>query len=442
RKAALGGTVQSDRGIDGTLIVDSEAFTEGGVDNALHEFDAQFSSVFGYEVASKNGSATIERRATPAGEATIGQPVLLRGRGALKRKIPMLISPNNDDLSLLQFEGTVRNLVKSVEDAYWDLYTGYRSFEAAKEAQASALNLWRVAKASTALGDTPPEAETQARALYYQFTAQLRSSLYGSKVPGNDPLGLYGRELVLREKLGWSSANGKLIRATTDPSVVRVVYEWDEIREEALARNFEIRQHQWAIEQRALELQSAKSQILPQLESDSDARWLDGSSALELLTGGKYREYALSYTPQGVGRRRALANIQNAELEIKKFNIELEEKEVYLLHELSRIHREVDTGYKQMKDYLDQWIANEDEVRIYNERIKDDAGELGQLLDTVLRAEERRSRAEQLYYQAVCEYNKTIVDLHYLKGSLLDYNNISLVEDSEGKSTRSTPTNE
>ena len=46
----------------------------------------------------------------------------------------------------------------------------------------------------------------------------------------------------------------------------------------------------------------------------------------------------------------------------------------------------------------------------------------------LLRAEERRSRAQLLYYQAICEYNKSIVNIHYLKGSLLDLNNISLEE--------------
>ncbi|MFN9915918.1 MAG: hypothetical protein ACK53L_25225, partial [Pirellulaceae bacterium] len=35
---------------------------------------------------------------------------------------------------------------------------------------------------------------------------------------------------------------------------------------------------------------------------------------------------------------------------------------------------------------------------------------------------------QQEYYRAVCEYNKSIVQIHLLKGSLLEYNNICLQE--------------
>jgi hypothetical protein len=50
------------------------------------------------------------------------------------------------------------------------------------------------------------------------------------------------------------------------------------------------------------------------------------------------------------------------------------------------------------------------------------------ILDNLLRSQERRARAQQDYYRAVCEYNKSIVQVHLLKGSLLEYNNICLQE--------------
>ncbi|GIW98094.1 MAG: transporter [Pirellulaceae bacterium] len=471
----------------------------GGVEDALSEFDAQFSMLFGYNTTDRprnvgpgnifnpqffqavdaNGQAALSKRMatgtiatarfttvysrnnipspglgrnvpsdyTTALEVQVTQP-LLRGRGTLVNRVPVVLARINEELQLHDFEANVRNLVKSVEDAYWDLYVGYRALEAAQVAQASALDLWRVAHARTQIGDTPPEAEAQARALYNQFRAQVHATLYGSTVPGNDPRGLYGREQTLREKIGWSATDGRLIRPADEPSTAKVYFDWYEVQAEALTRNTEVRRQRWAIKQREMELISAKNQILPQLDVTAFYRWLGvgdqlaaadrnginfpnpGSRALEELTGGDYQELGarLELTPQAIGKRRALANIQNARLQIKKSQEELREKEMALMQEISTAWRNMESAYIAMQDYLDQWQANEDEIKIYNDKISSNVGELSQLLDLLLRAEERRSRAQLAYYQAVAEYNKSLVNIHYLKGTLLELNNIALEE--------------
>ncbi|MEZ6080164.1 MAG: hypothetical protein R3C56_32195 [Pirellulaceae bacterium] len=62
---------------------------------------------------------------TLALELQATQP-LMRGRGTLVNRIPVVLPRINEDIQLHDFEANVRNLVKSVEDAYWDLYCGYR----------------------------------------------------------------------------------------------------------------------------------------------------------------------------------------------------------------------------------------------------------------------------------------------------------------------------
>lgn len=478
----------------------------GGVEDALSEFDAQFSALFGYNTTDRprnvgqgnvfnpqlfqgvdsNARAALSKRMatgtvatarfttvysrnnipasgnapnssnfgravpsdyTTALELQITQP-LLRGRGTLVNRIPVVLARINEDIEVHEFEANVRNLVKQVEHLYWDLYCGYRALETAKIAQSTALDLWRVAQARTQIGDTPPESEAQARALYHQFRAQVHASLYGSRVPGSDIGGIYGREQALREMIGWAASDGRLIRPSDEPSVARIQFDWHSIQAEALTRNTELRLHKWAIKQRELELVRAKNEILPQLDlttfyrfvgvgdefANADRNGLSfpnpGSTAIEELTGGDYQEVGaqVELTPHAFGKRRALANIQNSQIALVKFQEELKEKENLLMHELSRSWREMDATYVAMKDHLDQWIANEDEIGIYRDKIENDVGQLNQLLDLLLRAEERRSRAQLLYYQAVCEYNKSMVNIHYLKGSLLDLNSIALEE--------------
>ncbi|MFN3194156.1 MAG: TolC family protein [Aureliella sp.] len=471
----------------------------GGVEDALSEFDAQFSALFGYNttdrprnvgagnvfnpqffqavdangqwalskrlatgtVATLRGSGIYSRNNIPAPglgrnvpsdytlllQAQVTQP-LLRGRGTLINRLPIMLARINEDIELHRFEANVRNLVKDVENAYWDLHCAYLAFEAAKTARDSALNLWRVAQTRLDLESGPPEAEAQARALLHQFEAQLHAALYGSRVPGLDIFGVIGRNRILREKMGLAATDGKILRPSESPTVARIHFDWNDILAEALTRNTELRQHKWAIKQRELEIIGAKNQILPQLDASLTASWVGvgdhlaasdrrgirfpnpGSTALDELTGGDYQEYGarLEFTPNAIGSRRANANIQNARIQLVKFKEELKEKELYLVHELDRAYTSLEATYVSIQDHARQLVANSDEIRVYNERIENDAGELAPLLDSVLRAEERRSRAELLYYQAVCEYNKAMVDIHYLKGSLLDLNNVALAE--------------
>ncbi|MCA9134584.1 MAG: TolC family protein, partial [Planctomycetales bacterium] len=313
-----------------------------------------------------------------------------------------------------------------------------------------ALDLWRVAEARSKIGAEGggPEAEAQARALYKQFESQIHTTFYGSTVPGNDPRGLYGREQILREKIGWSATDSRMIRPADEPTLARIHFDWGQVTNEALTRSVELRRQKWAIKQKELELMSAKNQILPQLDVTAFYRWLGvgdhlasanrngiafpspGSTALEELTGGDYQELGarLEFTPQAIGKRRALANIQNGQIQVKKFQEELREKEMSLINELSFAWRNMESTFISIKDYRDQWQANMDEIKIYNDRIGGNVGELSQLLDLMLRAEERRARSQLQYYQAVCEYNKSIVNIHYLKGSLLDLNSIDLGE--------------
>jgi len=479
----------------------SRANQVGGVQDALSEFDTQFSSLFGYNTTDRprnvglgnvfnpqffqavdaNAQAALSKRLatgtvvtartttvyssnnllspsiarnvpsdyTVAVELQATQP-LMRGRGTLVNRIPVVLARVNEEIQLHDFEANIRNLVKSVEDAYWDLYCGYRALETAKSARDSALNLWRVAADRSRIGaeGSGPEAEAQARALYKQFESQITTSLYGSTIPGNDPRGLYGREQILREKMGWSATDGRMIRPSDEPTEARVHFDWNDVHSESLMRSVELRRQLWAIKSAELEIMSAKNQLLPQLDLTAFYRWLGvgdhlaaanrsgisfpdaGSNALEELTGGDYQELGLrvELTPQAIGKRRALAGIRNSQIRLAKLQEEMREKEMYVVDNLTSAWRNMDSNYMSIKDFRDQLQANVDEIKIYVDQIESGTNALGQLADLLLRAEERRARSQLQYYQAICEYNKSLLNIHYWKGSLLDLNAIDLGE--------------
>lgn len=478
----------------------------GGVEQALSEFDAQYSTIFGYNttdrprnvgrgnvfnpqlykatdatlqnalskklatgtvvtarantVYSKNnvpasgnaiGSTNFGRSVpsdyTATIEMQINQP-LMRGRGTLVNRIPIVLARINEDISLHQFEVNVRNLLRDIEHAYWDLYLGYRAVETARVARDSALNLWRVAKERERNSDTTPAAVAQAEGLVAQFEAQLKTAIIGSTAPGNDPLGLIGRERVLREKLGLAATDGFFIRPADLPSEARIQFDWDVVRDEALHRNTEVRISKWAIKQRELELMSAKNQLLPQLDLVGTYRWVGvgdnliaahrtglafpnpGSYAVENLMTGDFQEVGarVEFTPTPIGARREKANVTAQQMSLTKAHKELEAKEVYLTSKLSEAWTNMNSGFALAIDYLRQTKAKQDEINVYLNQIASSTGDISQQLDALLRAEEQNARAQQLYYQNVVEYNKAVTNIHYLKGSLFDLNNVTLGE--------------
>ncbi|MEN0110267.1 MAG: hypothetical protein AAF805_06050, partial [Planctomycetota bacterium] len=125
-------------------------------------------------------------------EAFINQP-LLQGAGAQYNRIAgplsfdqyaqggvnafdgVVLARIRTDQTLADFEGAARNLMRDVEQAYWNLYFTYRDLEARKIGRDSALQTWKTVVARTRAGALGGEAdrEAQARAQYFQFKAQV-----------------------------------------------------------------------------------------------------------------------------------------------------------------------------------------------------------------------------------------------------------------------------
>ena len=478
----------------------------GGVEQALSEFDTQYSTVFGYNTTDRprnvgqgnvfnpqlfratdatlqnalskrmaTGTVVTARtntvysrnnvpasgnapgslnfgRAVPSDytasiEMQVNQP-LLRGRGTLVNRIPVVLARANEEISTHQFEANIRNLLRDVEHAYWDLYMAYRAVETAKNARKAALDLWRVAEKREKGSVTTPAAVAQAAGRYAQFEAQLHIAVNGSNNPGNDPFGLIGRERILREKLGLSPNDGYFVRPADLPTEARVNFDFEAVKSEALTRNTELRIAKWSIKQRELEHMSAKNQLLPQLDIVGTYRWLGvgdhlisadrtglafpnpGSYAVENLLNGDFQEVGarLEYTPAPIGSRREKNHIQATLFGLKKSHEELLEKERSLMSLLSQAWTSMASSYTSSIDFLRQTKENQDEINAYLQKISISSEDISVDLDALLRAEEQKARAQREYFQSVVEYNKAIVNIHYLKGSIFDLNNVTLGE--------------
>ena len=75
-------------------------------------------------------------------------------------RIPVVLARINEDIALHQFEANVRNLLRDVEHAYWDLYMGYRAVEAASGSRWQ--RIYGGGQERAAISDTAPAAVAQA----------------------------------------------------------------------------------------------------------------------------------------------------------------------------------------------------------------------------------------------------------------------------------------
>ncbi len=386
-------------------------------------------------------------------EAQVQQP-LMRNRGTLINRIPVVLASLNEDVSIAQYEVQVRNLVRDVEVAYWDLYVAYRNVSTSIIARNSAIATAHYLQSHMGQGAATRQELAQAIEQYYQFRGLLESSIGGSNLPGADRQGVYGAERHLRELLGISPTDGRLIRPIDEPTVARVEYDWNESVAQALYLSPELRQTKVRIKQQELELISAKNQILPDVNLSLLYRWVGvgdtlgppsgsdadfpaaGSSALASLTGGNYQEGAvrLEITPPAIGARRELTRIRGAKLRLVREKSNLQEKERLLVSRLSDAEAKAATHYQLIQTNAQRWQAAEQEVESRLDEFKNKSGnETRSSVNVVLQSQQRRAQAQIEYYRALAEYNKSLNYVDYLKGTLLANNNITLREGAWNK---------
>ncbi|MEM6330618.1 MAG: TolC family protein [Planctomycetota bacterium] len=355
--------------------------------------------------------------------------------GAINPFDGVVLARIRTDQTLADFEGGVRNLMRDVEQAYWSLYFAYRDLDARKLGRDSSLQTWRKVKALFDEGARGGEAdrEAQSRAQYFQFQAQVEQGLTS----------LYAAENRLRYIMGLSMSDGRLIRPADEPSTARVAFDWSAIHGEALVRRVEVRRQKWEIKRRELELIAARNGLLPRLDAFGTYRWrglgddlidnqrsglpfnAPGSNAFESLTGGENQEWQLGLQLSvPIGFRRQLSTVRHHQLQLARDRALLRDLELEVSHQLGDALRDLDLNYGLTETNFNRRAAAQREVEAVEAAYKADRVTLDLLLD----AQRRRADAETAYYRSLVDYNIAVQDVHFRKGSLLDYNGVFLAE--------------
>jgi hypothetical protein len=384
-------------------------------------------------------------------EAEVRQP-LLQGAGTQFNRIAgpgaaagqlngVLLARVRTDVSLIEFERGVRDLLAEVENSYWDLYYAYRDLEAR-------IDVRDIAQETLDLQDKDATSRgkiAQAEEQVYRFQAEIVDSLNGrpldatrtnnGSAPGTfrSTGGLRISERRLRLLVGMPINDGNLIKPIDPPFAAPVVYDWSSSVNEALRCRAEIRKQKWIIKQRELELVANRNFLKPQLDVISRYRFrgfgedfLGPESASASLYGGQFQEWqvGLEYNLP-IGFRRAHAAVQNSRLGLAREVQVLKEQERFIHFALSNAINEGKRAYENMllqRKRLDAIV-----VQLNAIQAKGDQGEKAEL-DVRLETHRRLLDARLRFHQAEVEYALALRNVNFEKGTLLAYCNVNLVE--------------
>ncbi len=356
----------------------------------------------------------------------------------------VLLARVNSDIALTAFEAGVRNLVSDVEVAYWELYYAYRNLDSAVQGRDSSLKTWQKVNELYQVGAKNGEAasEAQAREQYFLFRSTAEQALSQ----------LYQTESKLRYMMGIAATDGRMIRPTDDPTTAKISFDWSEVQCEALARSVEIREQRWRVKQRDLELIAARNYLLPRVDLDARYTWTGlgrrvvdpdqpnisgtfngqqfdnlGSTggALDNLASGEFQSWHLGVEGSiPLGFRKQKDGVRNAEYALARERAKLRETEFEVSHQLAYAIRDLDANLMLTASNFNRRQAaqhNVDAVRTSFEN-----GQIG--INVLLDAQRSLAQAESDYYRSATNYAKAISQVHYRKGSLLEYNGVYLTE--------------
>jgi outer membrane protein TolC len=234
--------------------------------------------------------------------------------------------------------------------------------------------------------------------------------------------------------------DGTVIRPIDEPVTAAIVPDWTACLSDAMSHRVELRRQKWNIKSLELQLAAAKSLTKSRLDFISGYQinafgnhLLDSSEGSNPPPDSYFHSLAEAETTGWnagvqmaipIGFRAQLAQVRNYELRVAKAHKVLAAQELEVGHELAIAMQELDRTYETMRSNYYRFIAAEDDVRLREPRYKN--GE--ELIDTILRAYERRAQAEAEYYRSVVEYNKSLVNLQFRRGTILEYDNVHLME--------------
>ena len=392
---------------------------------------------------------------------------LLQGAGSLFNRIAgpsttpgvlsgVLIARTNTEISLTEFRQGVRDLVSEVENAYWDLYFSYRNLEATTEGRDKAYEVFVAAQANEREGT---QGLAQAKEQYLRLEAEVFDAMEGrptAATRNNNGTsggvfqsigGVRVAERRLRLLIGMPINGAEIIKPSDEPVMSGIEFDWHQSVHEAFTNRQELKRQRWVVKQRELELLGSENFLKPRLDligqyrvrgigqsltggtnsfQNDQANGTQISNAFGDLVNGDFQEWQVGAEfSMPSGFRAAHLGVRNAELTLAREQTILREQKREVVFGLSNAIAEFKRAFTATQAAEQRYVAAREFQFVMSLEV-----ERGRDRDIELEAQRRVVEAKIQFRRTQVEYMLALKNVHFEKGSYLDFCNVRLAESS------------
>lgn len=395
-------------------------------------FGASYSVRFDNNRFATNGSfSTYNPSFRSVLNATISQP-LLQNLTANNERRQIVVQQNGERRAGHEFEQSVLDVLRDVENAYWDLAFAIRSHEVARQSLDLAQDLLRNNQVQVEVGTMAPIDVLQAEA----EVAAREEAL----IVAEEQIRIFEDALkaLIRDPDSPDFWEGAIVPADA-PSVEDYPVDLDDAIRIALQRRPELRSQRVQMDTNQYEVRFQRNQTLPQVDlvgtvqltgvggTELRRQGLFGpvtetipggyGDALDQLAGRSYRDWQLGLSVSyPIGPNSARASHAQAQIDLNRQRDTVRQQEIAIAQEVRRTVRGVQTNRRRIEASR---VGRElEEERLDAEQKKFEVGMTTSYFIVQAQRDLAQARANEL--QAIVDYNKAIVDLERAQGTLAE----------------------
>jgi outer membrane protein TolC len=346
---------------------------------------------------------------------------LLRDMGLDANKARIYVASHNRDASVEDFRRQVMDVLVEVENTYWELVFANRDVDVRRSSLALAEEVYRKEQSRAKAMMARKLEVSRARAAVTSRQAELISA-------ENQVRNLSDRLKKLMSDPHLPLTEVSQIVPTDEPQTEPPPADRQADVITAIEMRPELRQLRSQVLAGDVSRRFYRNQLLPRL--DLSFAWrrnsLGGGSgdAFKQQLSGEYNDYMTGLTAEvPIGNRKAEAEHRKSKLALDQAMLHLENQTQHVVLEVNTATRQVETALEEIAATHEARVAAKDTLD--GEQARYDVGDVTN--EELLRAQRDLEEAVRNELRAITAFNKAVTALERAKGTLLDYNNITVL---------------
>lgn len=354
-----------------------------------------------------------------------------RFRASGGRTEGILITRVRFEQAKAEFERNINHMLLNVEAAYWNLYAAYGTLYSRDHTLVEAYELWRNIKNRVEGGLEQPQDERRVLAQLESFRA-ARVQALGQVIES---------ERQLRLLLGMRDDFSRLVPIDS-PTESPYKPDWELSKNEALTNRPELVQARQDLKVHQMDILIQRNGLKWDLRAFGNydingvGTRLDGGpldsagnpkNAFTQFANDKWHDWQYGLLLDvPLGHRDASAAVRTSQMNLLRSYKALRSNEYKVLSQLSNEYSRMDEFLRTIELQHSAYIKAQEEYTLLKNR--KDLQDLASTLEAMLTAQNTITQAQTAEFQAVASYNTALAAFQLAKGTIMQYDNVSIGE--------------